>query len=151
LADPVERYPTLFGQNSVFGGLGGVAWILRYPYAAPNLLCALLLSLDAVVVWLYLRETAPNRRPWQDYGLKQGFSMRRRFGCLFGRRRSYAILRNIDDSYRRDFDDGESHDITSNGPVTEMVMKKTMHLRRIWSRNFLLALLTTAVLELHLG
>ena len=82
---------------------------------------------------------------------KRGFSMRRRFGCLFGSRRSYAILGNIDNSYLRDFDDGESHDIASNGPVIEMVTKKTMHLRRIWSRNFFLALLTTAVLDLHLG
>jgi hypothetical protein len=113
-----------------------VAWMLRYPYAAPNFLGALLLSLDAVVVWLCLRETAPNRRPWQDYGLKRGFSLRSRFGCLLGRRRDYATLRNIDNSYRRDPDDRESHVMASNGPVTEMFTKKTMHLRRIWGRNF---------------
>jgi hypothetical protein len=68
-----------------------------------------------------------------------------------GRRRGYGTLRNIDNSYRRDLDDRESHVMASNGPVTEMATKKTMHLRRIWGRNFLLALLTTAVLDLHLG
>ncbi|KAH8599929.1 major facilitator superfamily domain-containing protein [Bisporella sp. PMI_857] len=148
LVHPAERYPALFGQNSVFGGVGAVAWMLRYPYAAPNVLCAILLSLDALVVWLGLRETAPNRRPWQGYGLK---GMRRRFGSLFGRRRGYSLLRNIGDSYRRYSDDGEDHVVASNRSVTEMAVKKPMPLRRVWNSSFLLALLTTAVLDLHLG
>src|SRR2546421_4298688 len=57
LADPVTAYPALFGDRSFFGGQHGVPWLIKYPYAAANLLSALLLFMDAAWVFLGLRET----------------------------------------------------------------------------------------------
>ncbi|EMD88566.1 hypothetical protein COCHEDRAFT_1196540 [Bipolaris maydis C5] len=48
LADPVANYPSLFGPESTFGGKHGVQWMMRYPYALPNL----------------VRQQLPFRRIW---------------------------------------------------------------------------------------
>ena len=40
LANPVENYPSIFGDGSVLGGKHGVSWMKRWPYALPNLISA---------------------------------------------------------------------------------------------------------------
>lgn len=70
LADPVHVYPSLFGPNSTFGGAKGVSWLTKFPYAAPNLLSAVLLLMDAAWIWVGLRETQQGLRFNRDRGLE---------------------------------------------------------------------------------
>ncbi|PGH07120.1 hypothetical protein GX51_01907 [Blastomyces parvus] len=57
LADPVTSYPRLFGENSTFGGDAGVKWLKKYPFALPMILNAVLMTICAVLVALFLEET----------------------------------------------------------------------------------------------
>ncbi len=47
LADPAGSYPDLFG---------GVEWLLKFPYALPNILSAFFLFLAALAVFFGLEE-----------------------------------------------------------------------------------------------
>ena len=67
LADPVKAYPGLFG---------GISWLEKYPYAAPNLLSAILLLLDAGWIFVGLRETQQGLRFSRDRGLELAESFR---------------------------------------------------------------------------
>lgn len=56
LSDPVGSYPRVFGDNSIFGGQGGVWWLKHWPYALPNLMSAIFLFISATGVILGLEE-----------------------------------------------------------------------------------------------
>lgn len=56
LAEPATSYPWLFGPGSILGGEHGVQWMLKYPYALPNLASACFLISSALVVILGLEE-----------------------------------------------------------------------------------------------
>lgn len=56
LANPVENYPSIFGDNSMFGGEHGVRWMRRWPYLLPNLVNAVILFAAAISVFLGLEE-----------------------------------------------------------------------------------------------
>lgn len=56
LANPVNSYPTVFGENSLFGGKNGVWWMKRWPYSPPNLLSAVFLFTAAAGVIFGLEE-----------------------------------------------------------------------------------------------
>jgi MFS family permease len=56
LADPAGSYPSLFGKNSFFGGTDGVQWMIKYPYALPNLVSAMFLIGSAFIIILGLEE-----------------------------------------------------------------------------------------------
>jgi hypothetical protein len=58
LADPVNAYPGLFGKNSFFGGADGVWWMIKWPYALPNLVSACFLIGSALVVVMGLEEVS---------------------------------------------------------------------------------------------
>ncbi len=47
LADPAGSYPDTFG---------GIAWLLKFPYAPPNILSACFLLIAAIGVFLGLEE-----------------------------------------------------------------------------------------------
>jgi hypothetical protein len=47
LADPAKNYPDVFGD---------VQWLIKYPYAAPNLLSALFMLWSASLVFFGLEE-----------------------------------------------------------------------------------------------
>lgn len=70
LSDPVKYHPNLFGNNSTFGGETGVAWLKKFPYAAPNLCCTMVLFADAFLVWVGLGETLQSRETKRDRGLE---------------------------------------------------------------------------------
>ncbi|PLN79517.1 major facilitator superfamily domain-containing protein [Aspergillus taichungensis] len=59
LADPVHNYPSLFGKDSILGGVDGIQWMSRWPYALPNLVTAGMCTLIAVMVVLCLDEVCP--------------------------------------------------------------------------------------------
>ena len=56
LQDPYHTFPHAFGPRSRFGGKDGIGWMLKYPYALPNIVCALLLTLCLLLVVLGLEE-----------------------------------------------------------------------------------------------
>lgn len=57
-ADPVNNLSWLFGPESIFGGKNGVEWMENWPYAFPNILSALILSVAAISVFLGLDEVS---------------------------------------------------------------------------------------------
>lgn len=56
LANPVENYPSIFGDYSIFGGKDGVLWMTRWPYMLPNLIMAVFLFTVGISVFLGLEE-----------------------------------------------------------------------------------------------
>src|SRR4051794_9051303 len=58
LADPVRSYPHIFGPNSLLGGKTGVEWIMKYPYATPNILNAVFIIISCICIFLGLEEVA---------------------------------------------------------------------------------------------
>lgn len=56
LADLVGSYPRVFGPGSPLGGEDGVAWMIKWPYALPNLLSASFLFVSALLCFLGLEE-----------------------------------------------------------------------------------------------
>ncbi|KPI36184.1 uncharacterized protein AB675_8899 [Cyphellophora attinorum] len=63
LADLGARYPGWFGE---------VKWMREFPYAVPNLFCALVCWADALFLFLWLRETLAGRKDRSDLGLEIG-------------------------------------------------------------------------------
>lgn len=63
LADPAHKYPAVFGSSS---------FLLRYPYAAPNLLACLIFVFAMAVDFLFLHETLRTEQNKHDIGLYLG-------------------------------------------------------------------------------
>jgi hypothetical protein len=61
LADPVNQYPNVFGQNR---------FLARYPYALPNLVTASLLLSSCIFGLLFLAETHDAKKGKRDLGMK---------------------------------------------------------------------------------
>ena len=56
LANPVGSYPSVFGDDSFFGGKDGVWWMKHWPYALPNLISAIFLFSAVAAVFFGLEE-----------------------------------------------------------------------------------------------
>jgi len=56
LQDPARQYPSLFGPVSAFGGRTGVLWMIKYPYALPNLITAIFLLCSTLLMLFTLEE-----------------------------------------------------------------------------------------------
>ncbi|KAF7875106.1 hypothetical protein EAF04_002278 [Stromatinia cepivora] len=91
LQDPVHTFPRAFGPGSKLGGTEGVEWMLKYPYALPNLFNALLLFISLLLIILGLEETHIDRQHLSDPGLKLGRLMARII-CCRPRQSQYARL-----------------------------------------------------------
>lgn len=61
LADPATSYPKLFKGNK---------FLIRFPYAMPNLVTAGLLMISVSVGWLFIEETLSIKKDHQDTGLR---------------------------------------------------------------------------------
>ena len=92
LSDPVHNYPRLFGENSIFGGAGGVSWLTKFPYAAPNLFCALIMFADALLVYMGLRETLAAKKYQRDRGIEFAEHVVYRFRTMIFNRFGYSQL-----------------------------------------------------------
>lgn len=92
LADPVSNYPGLFGARSTFGGDNGVKWLQRFPYAPPNMFCAVVLFADAVLIWMSLRETLASRKFTRDRGIEIAEIIRYRVERMVFRRFGYSLV-----------------------------------------------------------
>jgi MFS family permease len=157
LANPVRNYPGLFGPHSTFGGKDGVQWLTKFPYAAPNLLSAYILFADALLVWLFLRETLEVRKYKRDRGIEIADQLRYYLDRFIFQRFGYAPvgLNNGPDS----MDDEELH---ANGvSMTPMTPKEhakalppatpTPPFYKALTKNVLLVLSTVAVFDFQMG
>jgi len=156
LSDPVHSYPKFLGSGSSFGGENGVEWMLKYPYAAPSLLCSILLVLEAIVVHFFLRETLdvtkygsdqPNpievaKRLYYRFFPKAGGAYTRIDGSA-----SHGLLSGVD------ADGIDMTPIGGNGIEKHHAPKPPRRLpfHRIWTPNVLFTLLSIAIFDFHMG
>ena len=54
-ANPDKSFPSMFSHNSIFA---------RFPYALPNVICAVLMFISVAVGYFFLGETHPDLQPW---------------------------------------------------------------------------------------
>jgi len=94
-AGPAERFPGLFGKSAFF---------VKYPYALPNIIGAVVFLVSVTTAILFLRETLESRRGRADFGLQLG----RRLTRTFHRGRSGRPAAGGGGSRRRSFVDGEA-------------------------------------------
>jgi hypothetical protein len=167
LADPVAAYPTLFGPNSTFGGEHGVAGLIKYPYAAANLLSALLLFMDAAWIFLGLRETQQGLKYDRDRGLELAATIKYWARRTMFRRFGYTSLNQVDGPGPGTADDDE--ELTSSVAMTQLQppslvrkessssIKPAANTTRPSTRavfttpNVLLVLLTVAIFDFQMG
>jgi MFS family permease len=156
LANPVRNYPGLFGPRSTFGGKDGVQWMTKYPYALPNLLSAYVLFADALLVWLFLRETLEIRKYARDRGIEAADQFRYYFNRFVFQKFGYAPVGESGGPDTMDDDD-----LHANGtPMIPMTPKErpqppppaqTPPFTRLLTKNVLLVLSTVAVFDFQMG
>lgn len=166
LSDPVNNYPGLFGQNSTFGGADGVSWLKTFPYAAPNLFCALVLFADAMLVWLGLRETLITKRGHRDRGIELAETIRYRVSNLVFQRFGYTQLDQTDSGPDTALDD---ETMASSTPLTPLPPKEVDNMTtannaplqaapksappfyHALTRNVFMVLMTVAIMDFQIG
>jgi len=156
LSDPVKHYPGLFGANSTFGGDTGVVWLTKFPYAAPNLFCALVLLADALLVWMGMSETLQTRKHVRDRGLEWAENVHYHARKLIFSRFGYSQIGQGEESSPDTVVDDEN-DPTSTplNPITskepEALAAPTPPFYQAITRNVILVLLTVAILDFQMG
>jgi MFS family permease len=164
LADPVTAYPALFGPHSFFGGQNGVPWLIKYPYAAANLLSALLLFMDAAWIFLGLRETQQGLKYHRDRGLELAETIKYWARSVMFRRFGYMSLRQVDETGPGT---AEDQDLTESLAMNQLQPQPPPLLRRsstetisttrpstravFTTPNVLLVLLTVAIFDFQMG
>ncbi|KAK6433962.1 hypothetical protein LTR95_009851, partial [Oleoguttula sp. CCFEE 5521] len=143
LADPVGSYPHLFGPGGSIGGREGVRWLMAFPYALPNVVNAGFLFGSAMGVTFGLEETLEALRGKPDYPLRFSRWVLR---TILQRRpaQEYTPLGETDNAT----DDLE---LRAGAKVEKLKVKRKLPLRRIWTRNVLLTLLSHGLLAMHVG
>ncbi|MCJ1393962.1 hypothetical protein MMC18_006839 [Xylographa bjoerkii] len=161
LADPVGSYPSVFGENSFFGGKDGVWWMKHWPYALPNLVSAVFLFSAAAAVFFGLEETLESLCDKPDLGLRIAHSIGTLFRRLFNRRNpQYTAVHDED----IDTPGTESYDLESRTPTTPIApatpltplsaarrSRQKLPFRRIFTSNVLFTLLSHFLLAFHIG
>ena len=168
LADPVAAHPTLFGPHSTFGGERGLPWLIKYPYAAANLLSALLLFMDAAWIFLGLRETQQGLKHKRDRGLELAETIKYWAPRTVSRRFGYTSLNQVEGPRHDTANDDE--ELTSSVTMTQLqtpnlhrkesssslnpATSNVSHpsIRAVFTApNVLLVLLTVAIFDFQMG
>ena len=146
LADPAGSYPGIFGPGGTLGGKEGVWWLMRWPYALPNVVNAVFLSCSALALVFGLEETLDGLRGKPDYGVR----FRRWVGRVVLREKAgleYAPVAGNEE--------GGEGDVEMSAPSRRKeergMVKRKLPLRRIWTTNVLLTLLSHGLLAMHVG
>ncbi|KAL2682342.1 hypothetical protein Neosp_006792 [[Neocosmospora] mangrovei] len=143
LANPIESLPSLFGPGSFFGGVDGVQWMAKFPYALPNIVCALLLITSVLGVIFALGETHPllqGDEPNQRGCLGNGF-----FGRMFKSRKSKPSYRLIPR------DDDPDQVLETLDEDSGQTSARTTTFRSILTKNVCLTLLQHFLQALHVA
>lgn len=172
LSDPVANYPGLLGENSTFGGAQGVSWLKKFPYAAPNLFCALVLFADALLVFMGLRETLLARKYHRDRGIEFAEHVSYRIRTLIFQRFGYTQLGQgepttgpdtLDDEIipsstsmtplpHKEVDKGANpSSVSSTPPPPSKLPKSAPPFYHAITPNVLLVLATVAIMDFQMG
>ncbi len=140
LADPATTIPGLFGPKAAFG----MQWLRKYPYALPGVLNAIFLTTTAAFVFLGLEETLKARQGKFDLGL----SIRSKLLSFSNRPTSpeYTVL-NTCEPIATETPSRPSHSVGKE----KVHPTQKLPFRRIFTRNVLFTLTTTAFFDFHLG
>jgi MFS family permease len=165
LSDPVLHYPRWFGENSTLGGKDGVGWLKAFPYALPNLFCAIVLFADALLVWLGLRETLSSIKFNRDKGIEIGETIRYHLRRALFQRFGYSQISQSE--ARLGPDTVDDADEPSSTPMTPMPPKEwegqpkppapsvqpqaAPPFYQAFTMNVILVLMTVAFMDFQMG
>jgi len=152
LQSPVPTFPGLFGENSVFGGANGVQWMLKYPYALPNLVFFNVFVFSICLVKFGLEETHIERRHLPDPGLQLGRSFARFMMNKFWRRDStqYQEIDNATDIELVPNHHQRNISLISNASSGPKRRQKLPY-RRIFTPNVCFTFLAAALTHIHVA
>jgi hypothetical protein len=156
LADPVGSYPSLFGPGSSLGGEKGVQWMMRWPYALPNMICAGFLLFSGMAVIFFLEETSELCKDKFDPGLRVGQLIRR---FIFRKNRAmeagYAAVPGDEEATSSSFELQTSIRSGCSSPTPQDNSSKSprqkLPFRRIWTRNLIITLFAHGILAMHVS
>ncbi|KAI0164549.1 MFS general substrate transporter [Hypoxylon sp. FL1284] len=149
LSDPAGSYPDTFGK---------VDFLIRYPYATPNLVSAVFLSIAMMMCWLFLEETHDALQERRDIGVLLGRNLTK----LFKRRSSsiaYTPLHSRDTSISTDVemspvsprDSLEGTPTASKSATTRRRYTTRLPFRRILTSNVTFTFVAHFFLTFHVG
>ena len=165
-SDPVLHYPGLFGDNSTFGGQQGVSWLKKYPYAPPNLMCAMVLFGDALLIWLGLRETLVSIKFNRDRGIEVAENIRYQISRILFARFGYSHLDQgasqlgpdtMDDADEpastpmRSLPSKEEFDNNSKPGTPSKTAPKAPPIYKAFTLNVFMVLMTVAFMDFQMG
>ncbi|KAK7178810.1 MFS multidrug transporter [Paraphaeosphaeria sporulosa] len=158
LADPVKAYPGVFGKHSTFGGEHGVEWMTRWPYALPNIVNVVFLSLSFLAAFFGLKETHPALGSRKDWGLRGAAVLGtwiRFIFCIKPRGYYKQIPQGINSDSDTLTPTSEESESSEADTVSQLLAtnpkKQRLPFRQIWSRNVVVTLLAHAALAFHYG
>ena len=134
LADPATAYPGVFG---------GVRWIIKWPYLAPNLFSSMIVVINIFLVSIFLNETLPSALYFREQLYEKARNLFRR---LAGRR---PVMQDDDDLR----DSEQAVPLMSPGtPQPEpKPQPPKLAFRHIWTPNVLFTLLAHFATAFHIG
>ncbi len=159
LADPVATYPRLFGPDSPLGGVHGVEWMNKWPYLAPNLASAFIVTLNILLISLFLDETLASARAYWNL---VGRPFRRLADIVrTGSKSKSAGYAPVPDSEQAIPLVSPTETDSSRGPPTTHYAEHQgceapsnppkLPFRRIWTANVLFTLLAHFATAFHIG
>ncbi|KIW12300.1 hypothetical protein PV08_09577 [Exophiala spinifera] len=163
LADPIASFPNVFGPGSAIGGDSGVDWMTTFPYALPNVVSAFFILTSAICLFLGLDETHPALKNRPDYGRRLGkflFRLLCRWRGKGVEEYEYTELSDhqieLQDAAAAADLEEEAHEPRTSDTESLRSNQQPHNpakplLRRIYSKNVILTLLSHHLLALHLS
>ncbi|KAI1189166.1 major facilitator superfamily domain-containing protein [Nemania serpens] len=146
LADPVLTLPGLFGEGAIWD----FDWIVRYPYALPNLINTVTLAITGLIAFFGLEETSSKRRNKFDLGLD--LSRRLRAAVLRkSTNNGYSKLESFTSTDSPPMNDSVEKTPALPTPLTPEPSRRSLPFKRVWTRNVIFTLVTEALFEFQLG
>jgi MFS family permease len=148
LADPVSSYPAIFGPGGSVGGEKGVSWLMKFPYALPNVINACFLFGSAMGILFGLEETLEALKHKPDYPLQLSHWVLRAF-TRRGSSHEYTVVTDTTTGTT-------SRDVELQSPSAPEIqpqskVRRRLPFRRIWTRNVILTFLAHGLLAMHVG
>ncbi|KAK6433349.1 hypothetical protein LTR95_010474 [Oleoguttula sp. CCFEE 5521] len=157
VSEPFDNLPNLFGPAGTFGGVDGVMWMKRYPYAIANLMSTVLLLGEALLVHYFLDETLKGKRPFDISSLNPMTFLSTTMSTLRTARthgyRKLALHDTSTDGLLSQPADHELDHLPSHPEKTPYYPPPPPRLpfSRIWTPNVLWSLLSIAIFDFHMG
>lgn len=156
LADPANSYPTIFGPGSKIGGKEGVHWMIKWPYALPNLMSAVFLLFSALAVTFFLEETSELCKDKSDRGLQLGRWLRRHFfRQRIATEAGYSVIASDEEAASSfELQPTPTTSTYSNAPILSDKTKQPRQIlpfSRIFTRNLIMTLFAHGLLAMHVG